>query len=321
MIFNPQAGSTDLATPISQVADFWRHRGWQVTIQATKSARHAIELAKTAALSGAQLVFAAGGDGTLGEVANGLVGTETILAPLPFGTANSFAKELRIPIPSLFDRNRLEMCVTALANGKVHRLDLGLDHQEGQNGRYWISWSGVGADAFMINALEPRPKWSKKMGRLGYALQGVSILPQFEGVHAQVVVDGKEIQGDFVLVEITNCRLYAGLIVMNPEARLDDGLFEVWLFRGRGISKTILHLADAFQGKHTADADVVRLQGKTISVSTLDPAPIHADGDHAGFTPFSCEVIPQAVRILVPDTAPADLFSHPGIPLQEALAV
>ena len=110
------------------MADFWRNRGWQIQVQPTKFKGHATELAKQAALAGCQLVLAAGGDGTLGEVANGLAGTDTMMAPLPVGTANSFAKELGIPLPGFLDKQRLLEAARVLANGRVYSMDLGYRH-------------------------------------------------------------------------------------------------------------------------------------------------------------------------------------------------
>lgn len=168
LIYNPLAGPVSLAATLDLVADFWRERGWEVTVRPTEAPGHATTLAQEAAAAGHRLVLAAGGDGTLGEVANGLVGAETALAPLPVGTANSFAKELRLPLPGLWTRYRLLQACEALAAGKVQQMDVGYqrpqpDSHEGDHGRYWLLWAGTGADGFVVNEVEPRPKWSKML--------------------------------------------------------------------------------------------------------------------------------------------------------------
>ena len=86
------------------IADFWRSQDWQVDIKPTEAAGHATVLAREASIAGHHMVIAAGGDGTLGEVTNGLAGSPTIMAPLPAGTANSFAKELLMPRPGLLNK-------------------------------------------------------------------------------------------------------------------------------------------------------------------------------------------------------------------------
>lgn len=295
--------------------DIWRARGWQTEVCATQAAGHAADLARQAAEAGHELVLAAGGDGTLGEVANGLAGSETVMAPLPVGTANSFAKELLMPRPGLVNRQKLLQAADVLADGLVQCMDLGFTRREGGNGRYWMLWAGTGADGYLVHALEPRPKWSKRIGPLGYALQGLTLAPTLPDMHAKVEIDGRIYEDDYVLVLISNCRMYGGEITLSPKAYLDDGLFEVWLFRGKGLAKTMGYIAKALRGAHLDDPNVQLIHGRSITVHTDPIMPCQTDGDRAGHTPLSCEIKPGALRLLCPATAPADLFSQPGKPL------
>ena len=95
----------------------WQTLGWDVQVKPTEHAGHATELAQAAADAQHGLVFAAGGDGTLNEVANGLVHSETVLAPLPVGTANSFAKELCLPRPNFLRPDLANRCVEGVGEG------------------------------------------------------------------------------------------------------------------------------------------------------------------------------------------------------------
>ncbi|HEX6385719.1 MAG TPA: diacylglycerol kinase family protein [Anaerolineae bacterium] len=296
------------------VADIWRSRGWQVDIQPTRAPGHATELARQAADAGRTLVMAAGGDGTLGDVADGLVGTETIMAPLPVGTANSFGKELLMPRPTLLDkRHKLFQAASSLAAGRVHRVDLGFACDSQGRGRHWLLWAGAGADGFLVDELEPRPKWSKKLGSLGYFLQGLVVAPQFPHMMAHVSVDGRVFEDELLLVVISNCRLYAGgELVLSPQARMDDGLFEVWLFRGHGLSRILRYLVEARVGRHRSDPGVTLVHGRHITIQTDPVMPCQTDGERAGRTPLSCQIKPGALRLLVPETAPNDLFTEPG---------
>lgn len=316
LIYNPLAGPAEMEELLRQIAADWRLRGWRVEMRATQAAGHAVELAREAAAQGQQLVFAAGGDGTLGDVANGLAGTETIMAPLPVGTANSFARELHLPLPSLINPNKIFEAARALAKGRVQRLDLGYTcapNGSDADGRYWLLWTGTGADGFLVNELEPRPKWSKRIGPASYVLQGVPVIPRFSHVTADVDVDGRTFSGDFVLVLISNCRRYAGgFVTLSPQARLDDKQFEVWLFRGRGLADMSRLATHVWLGDHVAQEDVVRLRGNGVTVRTAAPTPYQTDGEPAGKTPLTCEIRPHALRLLAPNTAPPDLFLEPG---------
>lgn len=302
------------------VADFWRTRGWDVVIRPTQAVGHATILARAAAAAGHGLVLAAGGDGTLGEVTNGLVGAPTIMAPLPLGTANSFARELNMPLPGLFNSHRLLQAIDVLANGRVQEMDLGHTavHNGAQNGRYWLLWAGVGADGYLVDELEPRPKWTKRVGPISYVFQGVPVMLRLPAMTAVVEVDGQIFAGDYLLVLISNSRRYAGgMVELSSQAYLDDGLFEVWLFQGRGVLRIAQYLALAKLGDLAGRPDVIRLTAGKIDIKTDPPFPFQTDGEPAGRTPFTVSIRPRALRLLVPSTAPTDLFLRPGIPLAD----
>jgi diacylglycerol kinase (ATP) len=295
-------------------------------VRHTKAAGHATELARAAAEVGHDLVLAAGGDGTLGEVANGLAYTNTIMGVLPVGTANSFARELQMPLPTPWQPNRLLVASDLLLQGRVQTIDLGFTHgpevdteavaEDDSNGRYWLLWTGTGADGFLVDEMEPRPKLYKKLGAVGYALQSLTIAPRYPGMRAEVEVDGRSYEDAFILVLLSNCRLYAGgRINLSPRARLDDGQFEVWLFRGNDVKDALRHAYQAWQQRHHIAPDVTKVNGRYITVHTEPPMPCQTDGEKAGHTPFTCELKPGALRLLAPRTAPADLFRHPGEPL------
>jgi diacylglycerol kinase (ATP) len=283
-----------------------------------------MELAHLAARAGHDLVLAAGGDGTLGEVANGLAYTDTIMGPLPVGTANSFARELQLPLPTLWQPNRLLAASDLLLAGRVQQMDLGFTHgpdvdkdsEANRNGRYWLLWTGTGADGFLVDEMEPRPKLYKKLGAVGYALQSLAIAPGFSGMQAEVAVDGRFYKDSFVLVLLSNCRLYAGgRINLSPRARLDDGQFEVWLFHGSSVKDTLYHAYQAWQQRHHIAPNVTKVNGRYITIHTDPPMPCQTDGEKAGYTPFTCELKPRALRLLAPRTASSDLFRYPGEPL------
>lgn len=297
------------------VADLWQARGWHVTIRPTQAPGHATELAQQAAVSGVQLVFAAGGDGTLGEVANGLAGTETIMAPLPVGTANSFARELHMPLPVLRGRHQLLKAADLLLNGRIQRMDLGYTTDGAGNGRYWLLWSGAGADGYLVEHIEPRPKWSKKLGRFGYMLQGIALTPNFPAVKAKVEIDGRTFEDHYLLALISNCRLYAGGgITISPQAKLDDGQFEVWLFQGKHIYKMFQYGALMKAGRRDYPG-MELVYGRSITIHTTPTMPCQTDGELGGYTPLTCTLQPGALRLLVPASAPEDLFEQPGLPL------
>lgn len=320
IVYNPLAGPADLATTMERIALRWRAIGWEVDIRPTEAVGHAMQLAAEAVDRGRNLVLAAGGDGTLGEVVNGLAGSQTLLGVLPAGTANSFARELKLPLPGLLSENNLLAASDALMAGRIQTVDLGYAaYPQQASGRYWILWTGTGADSYLVNELEPRPKWSKRIGWPSYIVQGLPTLPRFSHVHARIDVDGHEFEDDYILVLISNCQRYAGgFITLSKDAKVDDGLLEVWLFGGRGLISMSRHALRAMQGQASKDPKALLLRGREITVHTEPLMPVQTDGEPAGETPLHCTIRPGALQLLAPPSAPQSLFTSRGPRLLES---
>lgn len=326
LIYNPRAGQLNAAARIEPAIACWRDQGWEVSLRPTEAHGHAVQLARQAAEEGVELVLAAGGDGTLGQVAGGLAGSETILAPLPVGTANALARELRLPRPQLLDPNAPVIASEALLAGRVQRVDLTHTRNQASSG-YALLWVGIGADGYIVQRLEPRPAWSKRLGPVGYSIQALAALPQLPSMRAAVKVDNQTVEGDWLLIVISNCRLYAGgWLQLSSDAIFDDGYFEVWLFKAGEISSRLVtprvglmarYLTGVGLNLQNWDPGVLSLVGKRVTVETEPRMPCQTDGEAAGFTPLTCEIAPAALRLLVPDSAPTSLFVRPGTPLRE----
>ena len=318
LIYNPYAGALAFAGQIEQVAAFWRKRGWQVIVHPTQYPGQATALASQAASSGAHLVLAAGGDGTLSEVANGLAGTPTALGILPTGTGNCLAQELLLPHLNPLRPQRLLDISQNLAAGRVQSIDLGVTYHRTGTGRYWLLWTSAGSDSYLIERIEPRPRWSKKLGRLGYALQIMAIIAQrpLPRMRAVVEIDGRRYTDEYLAVIIGNGRRYlGGLVDLSPHSALDDGRFEIALLPGSGRRRLLGYLLSIDGQGQLCHPDILRLEGRVIEIHTSPVLPYQTDGDLAGQTPLRCEVKPAALRLLVPQTTPASLFTRPGKPL------
>lgn len=329
IIFNPRAGKLNLTDSLDLVANTWRAQDWDVALRPTNAPGHATVLAREAAAAGEDVVLAAGGDGTLSQVANGLAGSQTILAPIPAGTANAFAQELQLPRPQLLEPRGMVNAAEALLAGRVQKMDLGYTSYA-ETASHWLLWCGVGADAFLVERLEPRPTWSKRLGAVGYSLQAAAQLGELPQLRAVVEVDDHTVEDEFLLIVISNTRLYAGgLITLNSNGRLDDGLLEVWLFRagsapgvlapGWRVAQMARYLAAAKLDIHEQQPGMTVVPGRQVRIQAEPAMSSHIDGELAGNTPFECELRPHALRLLVPRSTPSDLFVEPGVPLAEAI--
>lgn len=312
LIYNPHAGIRDWRAALAEFRQFWAAKGWTIDLRPTERPGHATALARATVDEGFKLVFVAGGDGTLNEAANGLAETDVIMAPLPVGTANSFAKEIGLPVRSLLQENRLLDVSEVLARGRVQSMDLG----RCDDGRYWLLWASTGADGFVIDQIEPRSRGFKRLGTIGYAAKFLFFLPNFKGIQGRVTVDDETVSGDFLLVMVSNCQRYAGgEFILNRRGQLDDGLFEVWVVRGKRWPMLVRYTLEVALDNYALNPNIAVLTGTRVSVETEMPAPYHLDAEPVGVTPFACTMRPGALRILVPAVTPTPLFKHEGVPL------
>ncbi|MFN8422780.1 MAG: diacylglycerol kinase family protein [Anaerolineae bacterium] len=235
VIANPGAGRGGRRAALEAAVDRWARRGWTIRWRTTGAPGDATAMARSAAADGVDVVAVAGGDGTVNEAVNGLVGARAALAVLPSGTANVLAAQLGlVPWPSPWRTPDLGAAADALAAGVVRSVDLGFAEPAGRPGRHFVMWAGVGADAAVVAALEePGHKaLNARLGAVAYAIAGVRVLLSDRGGRAMVCVDGVRRRGRLRCAVVNNIPLYAGLVHLAPEARLDDGRLDAALFMG-----------------------------------------------------------------------------------------
>lgn len=281
--------------------------GWSLRVFETSSPGDGTRLAQLAVEDGAQVAIAAGGDGTVSEVANGLVGTDVALGVLPVGTGNVWAKEMGYPgwISPL--RHPLKQAAQGLVDAAVRSIDVGR-----ANGLHFLLWVGVGFDAAVAHEVEPLIDVRRRLGNLLYAVSGLSMALSFAGTGSTIVVDDQVVRRRVVMVIITNVRLYGGgLFNLAPAARLDDGKLDVFLFRGEGAAATFRHFLSLLAQGHMRDPQLWHCRARHIEIRPDRPLAVHVDGDACGQTPLVIDVVPRALRVLVPPTAPGTLFLCP----------
>ena len=263
----------------------------------------ATALARAAANAGRDVAIVAGGDGTVNEAVNGLVGTETALGVLPVGTGNLWAKQLGIPTYTLTNPLRLRDAADGLAKGTVRSVDVGR-----VDDRYFLCWAGIGLGAQVTSEVEPRQRHTKRMGMLPYVIATVLVARDFPGMRSRVIVDGSVIRGRTLLILASNIQQYCGLHVLR-EAHIDDGLLDVFVFKGLGLQYAVRHLTKLLTQRYLQDPRIVHRQARRIEVRTDQATPVQADGDPIGTTPTTICVVPLGLRVLVPPSAPPSLFA------------
>jgi YegS/Rv2252/BmrU family lipid kinase len=308
LIYNPTAGPRDARRSLKRICSRLKHHRWSVELRMTEKPGDATDLAQAAVQAGCDVVIAAGGDGTIGEVVNGLVGSRTALGVLPMGTANMLARQLGISTHTLSNPLRLQETINGWVEGTIRPADVG--QLVGQaNDRYFLCWAGVGLDAQITTKMESGPRHTRRLRMLPYAIAIVMVARDFEGVRTRVSLDGNVIRGRVLLIVISNIRQYGAVFNVAPEARIDDGLLDVFVFKGLGFPYAMRHLVKILVQRHMQDPQVVYRRARHIEVQTERAVPVQVDGDPIATTPVTIKVVPHALRILVPPSTPSNLFT------------
>jgi diacylglycerol kinase (ATP) len=255
-------------------------------IHTTSAPGEATEIAARCAADGADIVAAAGGDGTLSEVLNGVVGSKAVLALLPLGTGNDFARTVGY-------RDGLRGAVEALFTGEARPIDVGR-----VRGRHFLNVAGCGFDAEVADRANRGPRWLT--GGAAYTLAILGTLARFRAADLRLTVDGERRDVRAMLCSVANARTYGGGMRIAPDALLDDGLFDICLLTEAGMAEFLLAFPRVFRGTHTAHPKVTMLRGSVVRVESEPPLPLLIDGEVIGTTPAEFTLCPDAIRFIFP---------------------
>lgn len=287
IVFNPAAGARRRRRLLAAL-DLMRGIGQRPELADTAHRGHATELARQAAQEGVRIVVAAGGDGTIAEVAAGLAGSDSALGVLPLGTANVLALELGIP------RAPAE-AAAVLAMGRTATLHPGLAGYPDGRELLFVQMLGAGFDAAVVHNL-PAPL-KRATGKAAYVLQTLRETPRYPFAPIEVAIDGRATEAASVIV--TKGRLYAGRFLIAPGADPRVEGFHVVLLRDAGALAAMRYgaalpfgLLPRLRGVEILRGRMVELRGEGI--------PAQADGDAAGFLPARIAPAPRPMRIVVP---------------------
>jgi YegS/Rv2252/BmrU family lipid kinase len=297
VIYNPAAGRFPVEPFIKSVTDELEAAGWQVDAAATQSGPHTVDLAKQAAAEKREAVFAVGGDGTIGNVVNGLIGSDTALGVLPAGTANVWSIELGLS-PFAWTRPWvLRKNASLLANAPSQTIDVGMCNEYS-----FVMWAGIGLDALAIHAIEPRIRLEKIFNAPEFAAKTIWQAAQWNGIRLRLWADGQEVEGQYILAVATNIRHYlGGLSKLSPDACLDDGLLDMWLFSGNHLGDVLRHVYDMWRGLHLT-SDMARcITFRDLRIEAESPFLVQTDGEPRGSAQIvQITVRPRVLRMLMP---------------------
>jgi YegS/Rv2252/BmrU family lipid kinase len=233
------------------------------------------------------LVVAAGGDGTINEVLNGLT-ADVPLGILPLGTANVLSRDLKIPIDDL------EAACEILRTGEAHPMDLGWC-----NGRRFGLVAGIGFDAQAVKEVPPNIK--DLIGAPAYVLSGLRALAQMERpLRYRLTLGKRKVKTRGMMLVVANAASYAGTLQLAPNASLNDGLLDLCLFRERGKLAFLWQWVLVLLRRQLSHPNFIYAPITEVHVICDPPAAVQLDGDYFCTTPVGIRVLPGVVKVMQP---------------------
>ena len=287
VISNPASCGEKDRKAIPDIQRELRENGIRCSFFMSQYPGYAEELSRRAKQDGFQMVVACGGDGTIHEVVNGIIGTDIILGIIPMGRGRDLAENFGI------DRN-ITSAIRNISRGSSRYIDV-----VGVNGdRYYLGVGGVGFDSEVNKWVNQGLQFIK--GRFVYTIASLMKIPGFKFKSVRVEFDNGSIDGEILLVAFGNTRSYGGGMYITPNAEMDDGLLDICLIEKLSKLKLLYMFHKVFKGTHLQVAGVKSYRSKCIAVSSHTSLDLYGDGEFICKTPFTLEVIPKAIRVVVP---------------------
>jgi diacylglycerol kinase (ATP) len=298
-LVNPASGNGTTGRRWAEIARTAAARGLEGDALLSEGPGHLVELAAGAAKDGAELLVVVGGDGTMHEVANGVLSSgqaaSVELGVLARGTGRDFVRSLRIP-------RSLEQALDVAKSGRAREIDVGLAS--------YRNWDGSDAQAYFVNfagtgisgAIARRANDSSKAmgGRLSFMWATFAVFSRWKAATITAEVDGEKRSGAMFEVLAMNGDYTAGGMLMAPDAKLDDGLFDVVLIGDVTKADFVRTFPKIYRGKHLSHPKIEVLRGKRVDVDAATPLPMVLDGEQPGTTPVRFELVPKALRVRAP---------------------
>jgi YegS/Rv2252/BmrU family lipid kinase len=292
LIFNPKARSQRA----QRASSFIMERATRFVMYATNTPEEARDLAAKFAAGGEPVVVAAGGDGTLNAVVQGLSGSTTALGVIPSGTMNVFARELGIPY------GNLDKAFEVIESGYIREMDLfEVNHAP------FMQMAGIGFDAMVIE--ETTWESNQMLGPLAYLLAALKVLGEKPPTIELITSDGRREQG--VAVFVGNGALYGGQLPLFRKASNQDQMMDMLVFKESGYRFVLDSFAGLARGGVDLADSVAHMQSDNFIVKSASDFPIQVDGEYLGRSNEALfRAAERRLRVLAPEQPMVSRFSE-----------
>jgi diacylglycerol kinase (ATP) len=288
IIYNPTSGRELFKKHLPEVLQKFEQAGYETSCHATTCEGDAIQAAKAAGERGFDLLVAAGGDGTINEVVNGIAELQNRpqLAVIPVGTTNDFARAIGIPL------NNVIHAVEAILQGQPKKIDIGR-----VNDQYFINIAGGGRLTELT--YEVPSKLKTMVGQLAYYLKGMEMLPSLRPVEVEIEYDGKLFQGEIMLFLVSLTNSVGGFEKLAPDSSLNDGMFDLLILKKANLAEFIRVATLAIRGEHINDEHIIYTKANRVKVTNKDKMQLNLDGEYGGLLPGEFVNMYQHIEFLV----------------------
>lgn len=289
-IYNPSSGREEVKKRLPEILDILESYGLETSCHQTKGYGDATRAAKEAAERGFDVVIAAGGDGTLYEVINGLSMLEKRpqMGIIPAGTTNDFARALGIP-------KDFRKAAKIIGQQNSMAIDIGR-----YNDNYFINIAGGGTLTELT--YEVPSKLKTVLGQLAYYVRGIEKLPFLKPIHVTLETDERVIREEVMLFLIANSNSVGGFEKLAPTADLSDGLFDVIAIKKTNLPDFVRLASLALKGEHLHDENIIHFKTSHLKVYSYGPDPvlINLDGELGGKLPGEFEILSKHIEVFIP---------------------
>lgn len=289
VILNPASGAGKTLKLVPQVMKALQVQGRPFNLHVTTRAGEAPEVARTFALDGASVVIAIGGDGTINEVANGLLasGRDVPLGLVPSGHGSDFVRTANIA-------KSVDAAIANACSGKTRRIDVGRATFDDGTSRWFLNVAGLGFDAEVAQrVLKTRLPGST----LPYLVAVVGALVRYRNINVKVEADGESLSNVAVFVTVANARYFAGGIQIAPMADIEDGLLDFAVIGDFAKFELLRQVPSVFRGKHVNHPKFLHRRARSIRIECVEPVRVQVDGELAGSAPVTFTVEPGALSL------------------------
>lgn len=288
IIYNPTSGREVFKRSLPDVLITLERAGYETSAHATTGPGDAVRAARIAAERGVDLVIAAGGDGTINEVVNGLAEQphRPKLGIIPVGTTNDFARAISVP-------RSIKAASEIIAEGHTIPLDIGR-----VNDRYFINIAGGGRLTELTYDVPSKLK--TMLGQMAYYLKGIEMLPSLKATPVRLEYDGEVFEGNVMLFLISNTNSVGGFEKLAPRASINDGLFDMIILKETNLAEFVRLASLALLGDHLNNDKLMYIQAKEIKVTSENNIMINVDGEYGGDAPAEFLNLHQHLQLVVP---------------------